>query len=87
MCDVIQAAWRDTVVRFFVPPTSREIACVEVFGDPQHDPVEVFLDAYREQDGLRWPGRVRLQYGTEPMLLLKLDTLASSSPPVQEGKP
>lgn len=84
ICDVLQSNWYDTLVRFYVPVGSSEIACIEVYGETTHDPVEVYLDQYHEVDGRQWPGRARLQYGTEPRLLLTLDSVKLSSETVQD---
>ncbi len=72
---VLQTAWYDTQARFSLPDESGEIRCIEVFGDASEDPVEVYLDEYREIDKRRWPSRIRLQYGTEPALLFELDSI------------
>lgn len=79
VCDVLQTDWYDSMVRFYVPVGEEEIRCVEVYGDANSDPVEIYLDAYHEVDGRQWPGRVRLQYGTEPRFLLALDSVKISS--------
>lgn len=79
ICDVLQTNWFDALVRFYVPVGSNEIACVEVQGDSVRDPVELYLDEYHELDGRQWPGRARLQYGTEPRLLVKLEAVETSA--------
>jgi hypothetical protein len=84
VCDVLQTNWYDTLVRFYVPVGSGEIACVEVYGENAYDPVEVYFDQYREVDGRQWPGRARLQYGTEPRLLVLLDAVKTSAGAAQE---
>jgi serine protease Do len=80
---VLQSAWYDTQARFSVPDDSGQIRCIEVFGDASEDPVEVYFDEYREIDGRQWPGRIRLQYGTEPALFLELNSLSFAA----ENKP
>lgn len=80
ICDVLQSNWYDTIVRFYIPVGSSEVRAIEVYGDTVRDPVEVILDQYREFEGRQWPGRARLQYGTEPRLLLTLDTVKVSAP-------
>lgn len=74
--DVIQSAWYDTMARFSFPRDSGEIRCIEVFGDATEDPVEIYLDNYREQDKRTLPGRIRLQYGTEPALLIDVESIS-----------
>jgi hypothetical protein len=74
--DVLHSAWYDTMARFAFPQDSGEIRCIEVYGDASEDPVELYLDNYREKDNLRLPGRIRLQYGTEPVLLIDIATIS-----------
>ena len=82
--DVLHSAWYDTMARFAFPQDSGEIRCIEVYGDASEDPVELYLDNYREKDNLRLPGRIRLQYGTEPVLLIDIDTISFTA---EEVKP
>ncbi len=85
ICDVLQSDWYDTIVKFYVPVGASEISCIEVTGDPTRDPVELYLDQYVERDGRKWPGRVRLQYGTEPMLLLLLESVKTAEPSTEDA--
>ncbi len=73
---ILQSAWYDTLARFSFPENSGQIRCIEVFGDANEDPVEVYLDEYREIDKRQWPSRIRLQYGTEPALLFELESIS-----------
>jgi serine protease Do len=84
LMDVLQSAWYDTMVRYSFPQDSGEIRCIEVFGDSNEDPVEVYLDNYREKDRRTMPGRIRLQYGVEPTLLIDIDSISFSA---EEPKP
>jgi hypothetical protein len=78
ICDVLQSNWYDCLVRFYIPVGTNEVRAIEVYGESTRDPVEVILDEYREEDGRRWPGRARLQYGVEPRLLVTLDTVKAA---------
>ena len=82
--DVLQTAWYDTSARFCFPTDSGQLGCVEVFGDKSEDPVEVYFDNYRQKDKFTWPGRIRLQYGTEPTLLIDIDSISFTT---EEVKP
>ena len=82
--DLLQTAWFDATARFSFPPDSGQLGCVEVFGDSAEDPVEIYLDNYREKDKRWWPGRIRLQYGVEPTLLFDIETITFSP---EEAKP
>ncbi len=74
--DALQSAWYDTMVRYNVPQDSGEIRCIEVFGDASEDPVEVYFDNYRQFEKRSMPGRMRLQYGTEPTLLIDIESVS-----------
>ncbi len=77
--DVLQTAWFDTLTRFNFPSDSGKLGCIEVFGDSHEDPVEVYLDEYEEKDKRWWPGRIRLQYGVEPTLLIDIESITFSA--------
>ncbi len=85
ICDCLQADWYDCMVRFYVPVGSNEIRAIEVTGDNTTDPVEVILDAYQEIDGRKWPGRARLQYGTEPRFVLTFEKIDDLPDGAQDG--
>lgn len=85
--DVIQTLWYDAKVRFNVDPEAGRLSLIEVFGDSDQDPVELYVDKYGEDQittsvdtssQLAFPGRLRLQYGTEPMLLLDIQDVKFS---------
>lgn len=82
LMDVMQTLWYDAKVRFSIDG-SGQIVLVEVFGDPGTDAVEVYLDRYTPmQSGsleVMLPSRVRLQYGTEPVLLIDFDSVEFGS--------
>lgn len=78
--DVLQSLWFDAKLRISHRDNG-EIALIEVFGDIGNDPVEVYLSDYQPADSaktdseskpLRFPTRIRLQYGSEPVLLLEV---------------
>lgn len=82
--DVLQTLWYDAKVRFSYDPQAKQISLIEVWGDETSDPVEVYLDQYAElatgevngkPTQILFPQRVRLQYGTDPLLLLKLESV------------
>lgn len=79
ICDVLQSNWYDSVVRYYIPVGSAEVRCVEVQGDPNNDPVELYFDQYREVEKRQWPARVRLQYGTEPRFVLDIESVAAAT--------
>ncbi len=86
--DVLQTLWYDAKVRFSFDPVNRQISLIEVFGDTGQDPIELYVDQYAPiasvdsqaaatattKDSPRlFPRRLRLQYGTKPLLLLSID--------------
>ncbi len=82
--DVLQTLWYDAKVRFSYDPLAKQISLIEVFGDTGMDPVELYLDQYAaiageagapQQPGQLFPRRLRLQYGTEPLLLLTIENV------------
>ncbi|MEO8269744.1 MAG: trypsin-like peptidase domain-containing protein, partial [Aureliella sp.] len=77
---VLQTLWYDAKVRFSFDSTTGLVSLVEVYGDIGQDPVELYVDQYAPlvagaQAKPLLPSRIRLQYGTEPRLLLSIDTV------------
>ncbi len=81
LLDVVQVLWQDTQTRFYTNETG-EIRLIEVFGDDGTDPIEVYFDKYSQTEikhgtdtrvTIGFPDRVRLQYGTETLLMIDLD--------------
>lgn len=77
--DALQTLWYDARVRFAFDPLNGQVALIEVFGDVGTDPVEVYVDRYSDfelaDQTVQFPSRMRLQYGTEPMLLIDLKSI------------
>jgi serine protease Do len=77
---VLQTLWYDAKVRFSFDSTTGLVSLVEVFGDTGQDPVELYVDQYAPlvvgaESKPLLPSRIRLQYGTEPRLLLSIDSV------------
>ncbi len=94
--DCLQTLWYDAKVRFSYDPQAKQISLIEVWGDDGSDPVEVYLDQYVDlaagdangQPSQRlFPQRVRLQYGTEPLLLLTLESVVLGKQDVEKKEP
>jgi hypothetical protein len=88
--DVLQSLWYDARVRYSFDPESGQVSLIEVYGDVGHDPIELYLDQYAAKtlkSGLevRFPQRFRLQYGSEPLLLLTLDSFNTETTPQQSA--
>ncbi len=77
--DVLQTLWYDARVRFSFDPQTGRVALIEVFGDVGADPIELYVDLYSDfelaDQTVQFPSRLRLQYGTEPMLLIDLTSI------------
>lgn len=77
--DVLQTLWYDARVRFSFDPQTGRVALIEVFGDVGTDPIELYVDLYSgfelADQTVQFPRRLRLQYGTEPMLLIDLKSI------------
>ena len=82
--EVLQTLWYDAKVRMSFTSQAGLPSLIEVFGDAGQDPVEVYIDQLApleltregEASQLNFPTRLRLQYGTEPLLLMELKSLA-----------
>lgn len=91
--EVLEVLWYDAKVRFHWDPGSQQFSLIEVFGDEGNDPAEVYLDAYRPaspSEGTTipmflasFPGRIRLQYGSDIVMMAELEQFDSrpASPP------
>jgi serine protease Do len=99
--DCLQTLWYDAKVRFNYDPQAKQISLIEVWGDEGSDPVEVYLDQYAAiaagdtpageahgQPAPRlFPQRVRLQYGTDPLLLLTLESVVLGKKEEEKKEP
>jgi S1-C subfamily serine protease len=103
--EVLQTLWYDTKVRYSFDPTTHQVSLIEVFGDNTQDPIELYVDQYapmatvaaqndtppaKDDSQLLFPKRLRLQYGTEPMLLISVDEVilgAEDPPPAPIASP
>ncbi|MFN3190634.1 MAG: S1C family serine protease [Aureliella sp.] len=88
--DVLESLWLDAVVRYSVNELG-QLSLVEVFGDPENDPVELYLDQYQDttikDQSVQLPRRMRIQYGTDPMLVVEVEEFKTSSPKAPLGEP
>ncbi len=87
--ECLEFVWLDARVRFYWDADHQSMSLIEVYGDPGTDPAEVYLDDYRPvaagDSQVQFPHRLRLQYGTEIMLLVELDAVELSSVKSAEG--
>ncbi len=70
--DVVQVTFGDAECRFHSDPSSGEIRLIEIKGEEDQDPAEIYFDSYQQEGERRWPNRVRLQFGLEPVLQLEV---------------
>ncbi|MEM7475500.1 MAG: trypsin-like peptidase domain-containing protein [Planctomycetota bacterium] len=80
---VLRTLWYDSEVRFCCNDEG-EIRLIELFGDAGTDPAEIYVDSYKDwQNGdhtWRFPSRLRLQYGSEPILVLNIESIQFAKP-------
>ncbi len=70
--DVVQVTFGDAECRFHSDPSNGEIRLIEIKGEEDQDPAEIYFDSYQQQKERRWPNRVRLQFGLEPVLQMEV---------------
>lgn len=75
----IDTLWYDAKCRIHWDPVSKTVSLIEIFGDSGVDPAEVYMDNYQAFNSqgveVRFPRRLRLQYGTEISLVVELDQI------------
>lgn len=75
--EVIRTMWYDARVHTSFNPESGRISLMEVYGDLEDDPAEVYFDDYKPvsvgkaQSPL--PHRLRLQFGDQPVLVFEVN--------------
>lgn len=76
---VLETAWYDSKVRFSWNDATQQISLIEVFGDEGVDPAELYVDKYQPFEigpsTFFFPTRLRLQYGTDIVLVVEVDEL------------
>ncbi len=87
--DVLRILWYDAKVRF-TTTAEGQVRLVEVFGDAGDDPIEMVCDRYTSfthaGQQIQFPGRLRLRYGMETVLMLDVQQLQTARPAtIQDG--
>jgi hypothetical protein len=72
----------DAVV--YTAPESGAIECIELFGDKQTDPAEIYFEKYQSIDGRTVPTQIRLAFGLENRLALAIQSV-DWNVPLPEG--
>lgn len=95
--EVLEVLWLDAKVRFYWDATGQQFSLIEVFGDEGNDPAEVYLDAYGTAASvddtsdsrfpLAFPARVRLQYGSDIVMMVELEQFENRSAGTPDAAP
>jgi serine protease Do len=73
LLDATRITVGDFDVFVYTQPENGQIELIEVFGESQFDPVEVYFDQYEKANGRTTPKRVRLHYGLETQFIVAID--------------
>ncbi len=73
LVDVVRATIADIECQIFLDKKDGRFLMIEMSAEAENDPAELYFDKYVDQDGLKWPSQIRLQFGTESKLQLSLD--------------
>lgn len=84
---VLEIQISDTKMWVYFHPDNGQLAAIELYGDEDDDPVEVYFDQAATFNNHSLPTRMRLQYGVEPTAIFNLKQADLSVPPVAEVKP
>lgn len=84
---VLEIQISDTKMWVYFHPDNGQLAAIELYGDEDDDPVEVYFDQATTFNNHSLPTRMRLQYGVEPTAIFNLKQADLSVPPVAEVKP
>ena len=75
LVDVCHATIGEVECAVYTAKEDGRILLIELQGDKEFDPAEVYFTTNKTQDGRRWPDKIRLQYGSELKIALDLQTL------------
>jgi S1-C subfamily serine protease len=76
--DTTRITVSDFDVMVYSDPDSGLIQVIEVFGEPQSDPVELYFDKYEDMQGRAAPKQLRLVYGLETQFLVSVQSIEFS---------
>jgi hypothetical protein len=84
---VLELQISDTKMWAYFHPEDGQLAAIELYGDEDDDPVEVYFDQPATFQNHSFPTRMRLQYGVEPTAVFLLEQANFANPPASEAKP
>ena len=84
---VLEIQISDTRLWAYFHPESYQLSAIELFGDEDDDPVEVYFDQPATFQNHSLPSRMRLQYGVEPTAIFNLEQANLAVPTTAEVKP
>lgn len=77
LCHATETLWYDGVLRLHFSPSDGSLVLAEVYGDSGDDPAEIYFTYNKDVPGEIT--QIRLQYGSQPMLLLSVDPTSKNS--------
>ena len=83
---VIELQISDTKMWVYFHPDSYHLSAIELYGDEDDDPVEVYFDQPATFQNHLFPTRMKLQYGVEPTAIFILEQADFAVPTAAEVK-
>lgn len=71
--DVLVGLFGGAECHFFFHPGEGELLAIEMYGDPEADPCEVYFQQYRRQGDFRWPAQIEVRFGDQAYGVLVVD--------------
>lgn len=69
--DVLAAVRNVALTNFVFDNSNGQLAIVEMFADPEHDPCEIRFSNYRELDGRQFPHRMEVRHGDSTFAVIE----------------
>ena len=83
LVDVLVGDHKGVESRFYFDPPTGVLLAIEMFGEENADPCEVYFSQYRELDGHLVPGRIDVRFGDLPFATFKVQVFKAEK---REGK-
>ena len=59
-------------VRFYFDPDDGQLLAMELFASEDSDPCELHFSDYRQESGVRWPGRIEVRCGDQVFAVFEI---------------
>lgn len=73
LVDVLVGLFGGAECHFFFHPSEGELLAIEMYGDPEADPCEVYFQQYRRQGDFCWPTQLEVRFGDQAYGVLVVD--------------